>query len=98
MLFPEAGRKERLTEWLAREWPVFSEQLDRFISRNASCFLVGPSFRPADLVWYAAVTMLEGMGIPRASFVTKLQQQFLEAVESIPGIAAFLKSDKNPKK
>ena len=98
VLYPEAERKTRLAEWMAKEWPVFSAELDRFIGRNASSFLVGHSFTAADFVWYAAVSMMESLGVPRAGFVTPMQLQFLTAVEGIPGIAAFLKSDKNPVK
>ncbi len=98
VLYPEAERKARLADWMAKEWPVFSAELDRFIGRNASSFLVGPSFTAADLVWYAAVSMMESLGVARADFVSPMQLQFLAAVEGIPGIAAFLKSDKNPVK
>ncbi len=93
---PEEERKTRAAAWIEKEWPVFSAELDRFISRNASSFLVGPRFTGADLAWFATLSSFATYGIADATLLTKMQKQFLEAVRGIPGVAAFLKSDKNP--
>jgi glutathione S-transferase len=96
VFYPEAERKTRVAEWVAKEWPLFSAELDRFIARNASSFLVGPSFTACDIAWYAMFSLLESFGLPRSAVVSAKQVHFLAAMESIPGIAAFLKSEKNP--
>ncbi len=91
---PQDQRKVKGAEWAEKEWPVFSSDLEKRCTRNASAFLVGNSFTGADLGWYAALTAFKSYGIELP--LTHSQKVFLRAVEEIPGVKNFLTSNKNP--
>ena len=82
-------KKAKGQAWADEHWKSFSDNLDAFLAKSGSGFLVGSAVSAADVLWYTYLKALEATGVvlPLSDHLKKFFQTF-EAQEKFKAFAS----------
>ena len=80
-------KKQKGQEWTDANWATFGDNLDTFLAKSDSHFLVGSKISAADVLFYAYIKALESTGVKIP--LSAAQSKFLSTIDDIDNIKAF---------
>jgi glutathione S-transferase len=80
-------KKVKGQEWADANWATFGGNLDSFLAKSGSNFLVGSKLSAADVLFYAYIGALQSTGVKLA--LSEAQSKFLANIDGLENIKKF---------